>query len=329
MRKGVRLFVAVLFIFAAASVAVFAVTSRQNAVISIAGDIMLDRDVKRAIVKKGAAYPFEGVSQLFSTDDITIANLECALTKGGVAATKEFVFRADPDIAAEMKSAGFDALALANNHAMDYLGAGLSDTIKALEDSGISYAGARGIGEELKPCFIEKHGVRIGFLSYCALSPEDCGGDSGAIAFVREDKLDEMKSEIKNAAKQCDFLIAYFHWGLEYRNDILDSQIEIAHAAVDSGASLVVGTHPHVLQGKEIYKGTPIYYSIGNFVFDRQIPYGTDEAVILRLTVGKNGIISTEELPVIIEDCQPKLAEGERCEQIKADLERYSQRFEK
>ena len=327
MKKGVILFAAGLFVLVAA-VAVFVFTSQQKVVISIAGDVMLDRGVKEAIAKNSAAYPFEGVSQLFSTDDITVANLECALTKAKTPALKEFVFRFDPSIAAVMKAAGIDVLALANNHTQDYLSEGLSDTMNALSESGISYAGAGKSGGDIKPCFIKKHGVRIGVLSFCALSPGDCGGDTGAISFVQENKLDEMKKEIKKVAAQCDFLIVYFHWGIEYRNDVLDSQKEIAHAAVDSGASLVVGTHPHVLQSKETYKGVPVYYSIGNFVFDRQMPYGTDEAVILRLTVNKKGIINAEELPVVIEDAQPRLAEGEQREQIKSDLKWYSRRFE-
>ncbi len=335
MKKGKRHLTAALFIIAAVSASAFgfskdsAEISGQKVVISIAGDIMLDRGVGKAIAKNGTAYPFEGVSELFSSDDVTVANLECALTEAGPAASKEYVFRSSPGTAAALKLAGFDVLALANNHTMDYLGRGLSDTMQALSDSGISYAGAGKSGEEIKPCIIKKYGVRIGVLSYCALSPEDCGGETGEIAFVREDKLDDMKKEVEKASAQCDFLIVYYHWGIEYRNDVLASQIEIAHAAVDSGASLVVGTHPHVLQGKEIYKGAPIYYSIGNFVFDRQIPYGTDEAVILSLTVGKNGITSTEELPVVIEDCRPRLADGERAEQIKTDLKLYSHRFEK
>jgi poly-gamma-glutamate synthesis protein (capsule biosynthesis protein) len=122
-------------------------------------------------------------------------------------------------------------------------------------------------------------------------------------------------------------LIVCFHWGAEYRHDVSDMQVEIAHAAVDCGADAVIGTHPHVLQGRETYRGAPIYYSVGNFVFDKQIPEGTEVALIVQLTVCKNGVVSTDELPVVIDHCQPRLAEGQEADDIKADLIRYSRRF--
>lgn len=304
---------------------------KGEVVISIAGDILLDRGVAQAIGRHGEAYPYQGVAQLFAQDDITIANLECPLTLAGGGAMKEkrFVFKADPSHAYVLKQAGFDALMLANNHTMDYLSQGLADTMNALDSAGLSYAGAGADKGEIKPCFIRKNGVRVGILSYSSLPPEGFmyDGDSATIAYARAGFLDHMQSEITQASEQCDFLIVYFHWGTEYRHDVGDSQIEIAHAAVDSGASAVVGTHPHVLQGRETYKGVPIYYSVGNFVFDKQIPEGTDEALILQLTIHKDGIVAVDELPILIKDCQPHPADGEKAAQIEANLVRYSRRF--
>lgn len=305
---------------------------RQEVLLSIAGDVMLDRGVAKAIEQNGPAYPFEGVFRIFGQDDITIANLECPLTQVSGEAIKEqrFVFQADQSMACALKSAGFDVLALANNHTMDYLGAGLTDTMNALDGANIFYAGAGHSKGEIKPCFINKNGVCIGILSYSSLPPEGFMYDenSATIAYVREGFLDDMQSEITQAAAQCDFLIVYFHWGTEYRHDVCDFQIEIAHTAVDSGASAVIGTHPHVLQGKETYKGVPIYYSIGNFVFDKQILDGTDEAVILQFTINKNKLVTVDELPVVIKDCQPRLADTQKANQMKADIIRYSRRFE-
>lgn len=305
---------------------------KREVLISIAGDILLDRGVADAIELNGSAYPFDGVSQLFIKDDITIANLECPLTTAGSGAMKEkrFIFKADPGIAGALKSAGFNVLVLANNHTMDYLSAGLNDTMEALGNAGLHYTGAGQSKGEIKPCFIEKNKLRIGVLSYSSLPPEGFMHDdnNATIAYARSGFLEDMQSEITAAAAQCDFLIACFHWGTEYRHDVNDSQIEIAHAAVDSGASAVIGTHPHVLQGKEIYNGTPIYYSIGNFVFDKQIQDGTDEAVILQFSVGKNGIADIIEIPVVIKGCQPYLADDEKAVQIKENIMRYSRRFE-
>jgi poly-gamma-glutamate synthesis protein (capsule biosynthesis protein) len=305
---------------------------RQEAVISVAGDLLLDRGVAEAISQNGAAYPYEGVAPLFRRDDLTIANLECPLTDAdsGALKSKRFVFKADPANAAVLKSSGFDALLLANNHTMDYLSQGLSDTMAALDDANLHHSGAGETAAEIKPCFIDKNGVRIGILSYSALPPEGFVYDDGSatVAYARAGFLDDMQREISDAAAQCDFLLVCFHWGTEFRHDVNDSQIETAHAAVDAGADAVIGTHPHVLQGRETYKGALIYYSLGNFVFDKQIPEGTSDALIVQLTVNKNGIVSINELPVLIENCQPRLTEGEQAENIVSDLVRYSRRFE-
>ena len=306
--------------------------SNQEVVISIAGDILLDRGVASAIESNGAAYPYEGVSQIFNEDDITIANLECplTLTGGGAMKEKRFVFKATPDNADVLKKAGFDVFMLANNHTMDYLGRGLIDTVDALDSSGIYHAGAGKSKSEIEPCFINKNGVCIGVLSYSSLPPEGFMYDenSATIAYARAGFLDDMQSEIAKASEKCDFLIVYFHWGTEYRHDVNDSQVEIAHAAVDSGASAVIGTHPHVLQGRETYEGVPIYYSIGNFVFDKQIPEGTDVALIVQLTINKDGIVAVEELPVVIRKCQPLLADEQEADQIESNMIRYSRRFD-
>ena len=305
---------------------------KRETVISVAGDILLDRGVANAIDKNGPNYPYEGVALLFNQDDITIANLECPLTQtgGGAMKSKRFVFKAHPDNALAIKSAGFDVLMLANNHTMDYLSQGLADTMETLDNAGLLYAGAGRSKAEIRPCFINKNGVRVGILSYSSLPPEGLmyDGDSATVAYAREGFLDNMRNDIMGAADQCDFLIVYFHWGIEYRHDVSDAQIEIARAAVDSGASSVIGTHPHVLQGREIYNGAPIYYSIGNFVFDKQLPEGTDEALILQFTVNKNGIVDTREIPVVINECQPVMAEGQKANDIMTNIKRYSRRFE-
>lgn len=304
---------------------------KQEVVISTAGDILLDRGVGEAIENNGMNYPYEGVAQIFNEDDITIANLECplTLTGGGAMKEKRFVFKADPNNADALKKAGFDALVLANNHTMDYLGSGLTDTIHALDCIGISYAGAGQSKSEIEPCFINKKGICIGVLSYSSLPPEGFmyDEDSATIAYARAGFLDDMQREIAQVSEQCDFLIVYFHWGTEYRHDVNESQIEIAHAAVDSGASAVIGAHPHVLQGRETYKGAPIYYSIGNFVFDKQIPEGTDEAMIVQLTISKEGIVAVDEIPVVIKKCQPHLADEQEAAQIEINMIRYSRRF--
>jgi poly-gamma-glutamate synthesis protein (capsule biosynthesis protein) len=305
---------------------------KQEVLISIAGDILLDRGVAEAVGQNGPAYPFGGITELFNRDDITVANLECPLTPGGSGALKEkkYVFKAEPASAGYLKTAGFDALILANNHTMDYQSAGLSDTMETLESAGLLYAGAGYTENDIKPCFIEKNGLRVGILAYSSLPPEGLiyDGGSATVAYARAGFLDGMRSDIASAAALCDFLLVYFHWGNEFRHTVSDAQIELAHAAADAGASAVIGTHPHVLQGREIYNGVPVYYSLGNFIFDRQIPSGTGDALIVQLTVGQNGIVDINELPVVIDHCQPQLADVDNAEDILANLSLYSRRFE-
>jgi len=302
---------------------------RSDVVISVAGDILLDRGVAAEMKKSGADYPYREVSEVFLSDDITIANLECPLTRagGGAMKAKRFVFKADPDHAKSLKDAGFDVLMLANNHTMDYVSTGLADTMSALDAAGLFHAGAGKSTDEIKPCYITKNGICVGVLSYSSLPPEGLihDKDSATIAYARTGYLDGMKSEIDRAKEQCDFLIVYFHWGAEFHHDVSEMQIEIAHAAVNSGASAVIGAHPHVLQGKEIYKGTPIYYSLGNFVFDKQIPDATDESLIVQFTVGKDGILAIHELPVVIESCQPRVAQGQEAADIKQNMNDYAE----
>lgn len=325
---------------AAAAIAVFVLAQnqrvmrffRREVVISIAGDVLLDRGVASFIEQYGMDYPYAGVSELFLGDDLTVANLECPLTHAEAAAMKasQFVFKADPENAKALKIAGFDMLVLANNHTMDYLSAGLLDTMDALDGAGVLPTGAGNSQNEIEPCFTEINGVKIGVLSYSSLPVEGFmhDGSGATIAYARAGFLDAMQLEVSKAAVKCDFLIVYFHWGTEYRHDVTASQIEIAHAAVDFGASFVVGAHPHVLQGVELYSSVPIYYSIGNFVFDKQIPDGTDEAVILQLTIDRNGIVAIEEIPVVITNCQPGIAGSEKAEEILSSLARYSRNFE-
>lgn len=301
-------------------------------VVSIAGDVLLDRGVGLAMEEHGDSYPHLGVSELFLEDDITIANLECPLTESDAGAVKhkKFVFKASPSQADTLKAAGFDVFTLANNHTMDYLSAGLLDTMDALEGAGLEHAGAGENAQSIKPLFIERNGRTIGLLSYSSLPIEGYVHDDSkaTIAYARAGSLDAMEEEIAQAAAACDFLFVYFHWGTEYRYDVSDMQKEVAHAAADAGASAVIGTHPHVLQGREMYNGVPIYYSIGNFIFDKQLPQGTDHSLILQFTIGRDGGYTIEEIPVLIKDCQPVIATGEQGEAILESLVFYSRRFD-
>lgn len=282
---------------------------KETVTISIVGDIMLSRGVQEQLDQHGYDYPYEEVRTLFLQDDLTIGNLECPITTSTNAAdkTKRFVFQADEQNAAALKAAGFDCLSLANNHSMDYLSEGLGETMVNLKRHGLDFAGAAEQASLLRPWRFEKNGIRIGLLAYSAFPPEGFfyNGDKPTIQYVSTMDLSPMEQEI--AGLDCDFLIVYFHWGVEYQSYKSEAQKLMAQRAVEAGADLVVGTHPHVLQPAEIYQGKPIYYSLGNFVFDKQIPPGTDQSMILQITVDKAGRTKIEEIPVTIKNGRPVL----------------------
>ena len=270
--------------------------------ISFVGDIMLSRGVQRYLEEFGYDYPYEDVRDLFLQDDLTVGNLECPITDYENAANKakRFLFKADAENASALKRVGFDCLNLANNHTRDYTSPGLLDTMTHLEANGLDYVGASENAASKKPYIFEKNGIRVGLLAYSALPPEGYffNADKPTVQYISTLDFSGLEEDI--ASVDCDFLIVYFHWGIEFQRYKSEMQELIAKKAVDLGADFVVGAHPHVLQEPEVYKGRYIYYSLGNFIFDKQIPPGTDETMILQITVGRDGLRDVREIPAVI-----------------------------
>lgn len=287
-----------------------------------AGDILLDRGVGRYLEERGYDYPYDGIKDEIIKGDIAIANLECPLTDSGNAIYKrpELIFKGSKLNGAALKGAGFDILSLANNHTMDQGREGLIDTVKVLESYGIRPLGAGMTRDEArKPVFIEKRRRKIGFLGYCDFPPEGYIYDEDKADVARAD-MKSLGEEVRAARENCDFLVVSFHWGKEFDCYPGDRQREMAHAVIENGADLIIGHHPHVLQGVEEYKGKLIFYSLGNFVFDSQLPKGTDESVIIDITVDRGELRGARIIPFRIEDCRPVIAQGQAAKLI---LERY------
>ena len=276
-------------------------------VIHIAGDILLSRGVEDRLLEYGYDYPYEEVKDLFTTDDLTIANLECPITDAGNAAKKEkrFVFKAHEKNAAALKNAGFDVLNLANNHTMDYLDEGLKDTMDYLDREGVLTVGAGMNAQSDTSLIFEKDGYKIGILAFSAFPTEGFfyDGDAPTISYISIYNTETVAEKIRDL--ECDFKIVYFHWGVEYMKYKTKKQEDFAHMAVDNGADLVVGAHTHVIGESEIYHGVPIYYSLGNFIFDRQIQKGTDETMILEVILNRDtGIEEITSIPGTIKDAK-------------------------
>ena len=285
---------------------------QEEIVISFVGDIMLSRGVQQYLDENGYQYPYEEVKQIFEQDDFTIGNLECPITEYDFGANKEkrFVFRGDIENAKALKDAGFDCLNLANNHSMDYLSNGLGETIEHLAGEDIIVVGAGMDASSPTDYILDKNGMRIGIMAFSVFPTEGFFYDAGepTVSYVSDYNLEEIGERIE--ALDATFKIVYFHWGAEYRPYHSEMQEKYAHFAIDSGADFVVGAHPHVLQDVEYYKDKPIYYSLGNFVFDKQIQEGTDKTVILQLHLENNEIKNLVELPATIERGRVRLQAG-------------------
>jgi hypothetical protein len=227
------------------------------------GDVMLDRGVADAIARNGLNGILPAVAEQLRRAEIAFANLECPLAAAGPRDTAKAVFRADPKTVAVLLQGGFDIVSLANNHALNSGQAALVETIDHLEDAGIAYVGAaRDTANGSDPVFLDAQGTRIGFLAFA-----DLDFQYGCQSKVDAD-LTRLRARIAAARERCDLLVVSFHWGVQDSDVPTQRQADVAHAGIDAGADLVLGHHPHVLQGAELYKNRLILYSMGDFVFD-------------------------------------------------------------
>ena len=221
--------------------------------ITAAGDCTLGGEVKSGIGKRfdrcadenGLDYFLANVRDIFSADDFTIVNLEGPLTDAAKRASKTYVMRGDAEYAKILSGASVEITNLANNHTRDFGDEGYADTLAALETAGVAASG----NEILY--IAEKEGYRIGF-----------------VGFERwNHSADDAINGVKTAKAQCDIVIASMHWGQEYHYEPESAQKKLGRALIDAGADLVIGHHPHVIQGVEQYQGKYIIYSLGNFCF--------------------------------------------------------------
>ncbi|MGH2558402.1 MAG: CapA family protein [Thermomicrobiales bacterium] len=291
-------------------------TAANNiATVGFVGDVVPGRNVAAKIEETGdPASPFRDVAGQLASYDLTVANLEGALSE-----TIEppddphtFTFVADPNMLEGVELAGIDGVTLANNHALNSGVEGLQDTTAALDEAGIRYTGAGNtLDEAREPAIFQVNGLTIAVLGINGVTanPNDLpgvvSGEEAATAdapgtnpFV----ADQFLADIRAATERADIVIPYFHMGVEYRDQPPDWAVEAAHAAIDAGAAMVVANHPHVIQGMEIYEGRPILYSLGNFVFDQAFSIEVRTGMILEVTFRGTEIAGLRLHGVEIED---------------------------
>jgi poly-gamma-glutamate synthesis protein (capsule biosynthesis protein) len=273
-------------------------SQKQSITLTFVGDIMLDRNVWAKIQSSGNNnYPFAKIGTLFSGSDKNIANLEGPLTSRGTHAVTggSLLFSFDPKLKESLKQAGLNIVSLANNHTYNQGSIGLADTKSNLDDVQIKYFGNPKTVSDTS-VDIEQIGdwkiALIGWNTIEVTDPDEQG----------------MIDLIKKTRPSVDKIIIVPHWGVEYQPQT-KTEIAYAHDLIDAGADIIIGGHPHVVQGTEIYNNKPIVYSLGNFVFDQYFSDETQQGLGIKLHL--SGQSTTLDLiPLDLRDSQPKTATG-------------------
>lgn len=261
------------------------------------GDIMLARTVERWMDAMGSEYPFIGTVHRIAAADIAVGNFESSVPEVHIPTPNyTFAFAVREKHFRALADTGFDVLSLANNHALDYGAAGYAYTKEVCLDAQMHCFGHPTVAKP-DTLVLEVGSTRVGFVPLHTL-------------FVLPD-LVEITAALEELALVSDLQIVYVHWGEEYEPLHNARQEELAHALIDAGADAVIGHHPHVIQDVSLYQGKPIFYSLGNFVFDQYFSTEVQEGLIVELTIEKDELIY-EITPVSAIDShsQPHIVDG-------------------
>jgi len=279
--------------------------------ISFLGDVMTDSFIGDYVDSNGVDYPFEQVGNILNGDDITIANFESSISlRGETFKPKGFGFRSKPYTLEGLVNNGIDTVSLANNHILDFGEVAFRDTIDSLEKYDIRHVGAgENINQAEKPLIIEQDNYTIGVVAYNSILPWEswkASKNGVGTSWFTKDYNDKIIENIKSTKKNCDLVFVILHWGIEYSDKPEEWQIELAHRMIDAGADGVIGHHPHVLQGIEIYNEKPILYSIGNFVFLKK-DEDAGRTGIFQLKYNGGSFIQGQYHPVYLKYCKANL----------------------
>jgi poly-gamma-glutamate synthesis protein (capsule biosynthesis protein) len=350
----------------------------RRALLYATGDVAADRPDPRQC--------FDLVRARLREADLAFCQLEACLTRRGVRLPQaRHAVRGDPAIAPALEDAGFTVVSFAGNHCMDWGADAFHDTLEHLRAQGLAVVGAgANIAEARRPAIVERNGVRVAFLAYSSILPmaywaeesrpgcapmraftvhepieHDQPGTPARIhTFAHRDDLRALAADVRKAKADADFVAVSLHWGIHFVPAVLaDYQADVAHAAIDAGADVILGHHAHILKGVEIYKGRPIIYSLCNFAVDLRMdkahaeskgfkeiqalspdwvpdfdslynfPPAARMSMIARLAISPGGEAAFALLPVYINsNAQPEIVEAgdPRFEQIRAYLEETS-----
>jgi len=283
-------------------------TSADTLRVAFVGDLLLDRGVREHVDTVGADALFSpSVDSLFARCQCVVANLECPATHLHTPMQKVYVFRGDPEHLPALRRHGITHLNLANNHSIDQGRRGLMDTRRHVEAAGIVPVGAgANMSDAAKPVLLARHprevwlltSLRLALENYAYLPERPC---------VSQEPFDTLLARVQRLRQQSPhaYIIVTLHWGGENTLKPILRQVVDAHRLADAGADLIVGHHPHTLQPIEHYRGTTIFYSIGNFIFDAHRPIHQKAcAAVVAITADSEKV---QEVPIRIHDCTPEV----------------------
>lgn len=337
-------------------------SSVQAVSVALVGDVMLQTGLEELLGGRDAG--FRATLARLGAADLAIGNLEAPLSQRGSKVLKHSNLRADPERIADVRAMGFDAVSLANNHLMDYGAQALLDTLAACDGAGIGRCGAGATLEEaLSPAWLEARGRRLALLSVSCTLPPGCEAtetDPGiaplrvAMSFetdlnllaeqpgtmpiahtlARREDQEVVCERVRALAREADAVIVAIHWGVPaywlspHQGLLAEYQQPLGRALIDAGATVVLGHHSHSLHGIEVYRGRPICYSVGNFIFERPRAFMEPESVIVHARFEPGGAVRVGLTPLMVDERGlPELATGEAAGRVFALLERVSAPF--
>ena len=321
------IFLCIIFI----SFTAFAQSKNLNEVrLVAAGDLNLAHWITPILDKHGKEYPYKYIKDYLLSSDLVFSNLEAPFCNDGKPYPKNFVFKVPEKHVNALKAGNINLVSLANNHILDYGIPCLESTVKLLEQEKINFAGA-GINFENahKPAIFEINKIKFAFFAYSMTLPKYffATDSTGGTAYPKRKIL---KDSIAYYNNKVDYIIVSFHWGQELTELPKEYQQNYAHWAIDYGADLILGHHPHVLQGIEKYKNKLIIYSLANFVFASYSNKAAD-SILLDLVFTKDEIKDIKVLPINVNNYevrfQPKKMKGEKKSKVINYLNQISQRL--
>ena len=287
--------------------------AQDTLTITFTGDILLDRGVRQRINAIGIDSLFTPkIDSIFAHSDIVVGNLECPATSTRTPAMKQFVFRGEPEWLEALHRHGITHLNLANNHSVDQRRKGLISTVENCRKAGIVPVGmGKNLHEAVQPVLLTPPPSTlipqpIYLFPTLQLPLENFTylPDEYSVSQESIDSLCQRISRLRQAEPTA-YIIVSPHWGIEHRVEPAQWQRRQARALIDAGADIIVGHHTHTLQTIENYKGKPIYYSIGNFIFDQTKPVNT-RTCLVQIRIAPTSV-EVETIPIEINRCTPEI----------------------